>query len=77
MLCTLLPCPSSCSDCGILTPDSVIEYINKHDGVEWVTMEQICDTFKAANPRPPKGAMLPAEPGAVQKDPGLKLKTQE
>ena len=39
-------------------------------------MEQICDTFKAKN-TPPKGALLPAAPGAIQKDPNLKLKVQE
>lgn len=57
-------------------PHSHIENINKFEGVEWVTMEQICDTFKATN-TPPKGALLPAEPGAIFKDPGLKLKVQE
>lgn len=39
-------------------------------------MEEICDTFKARN-TPPKGALLPAEPGAIAKDPNLKLKVQE
>jgi len=57
-------------------PTSHIENINKFEGVEWVTMETICDTFKANN-SPPKGALLPAERGAIQKDPNLKLKVQE
>jgi hypothetical protein len=53
-----------------------IENINKFEGVEWVTMETICDTWKAKN-SPPKGALLPAEPGAILKDRNLKLKVQE
>lgn len=47
----------------------MIENINKHEGVEWMTMEQICDDFKKNAPPPPKGAWLPAEPGAIVKDP--------
>lgn len=54
----------------------MIEYINKHEGVEWKTMEQICDDFKSKN-IPPKGALLPAEKGAVLNDPNLELKKQE
>lgn len=55
---------------------SHIENINKFEGVEWVTMETICDTFKGKN-KPPRGALLPAEPGAILKDRNLKLKVQE
>ena len=50
----------------------LIEYINKHEGVEWVKMEQICDDFKSKS-QPPQGAMLPAKPGAIFDDPDLKL----
>src|SRR5205807_6003638 len=28
----------------------IIEHINKHEGVEWVTMEQMVDDFKKHNP---------------------------
>ena len=52
----------------------LIEYINTKHGVEWLKMEDICDDFKANNP-PAKGALIPAEHGAILKDPGESVAT--
>ena len=47
----------------------LIEYISGKEGVQWVTMAEICDDFKKKQ-APNKGALMPAEPGAILKDPG-------
>ena len=49
--------------------ERVIDYISGYEGVEWVTMEQICDNFKSKH-TPPKGAWLPAGKDAILNDPG-------
>ena len=60
----------------MLIVSRIIEKINKHEGVEWVTMEQICDDFKSKSTAP-TGALMPAAPGAILKDPNLQLQKQQ
>lgn len=42
----------------LLMHERLIEHINKHEGVEWVTMAEMVDDFKSKN-KPVEGAMLP------------------
>lgn len=58
-----------CCHVPLLITHRVIEYIKTKDGVEFVTMEEICDDFKSKN-TPPNGAWLPAEKDAVLSNPG-------
>ena len=54
----------------ILMHERLIEHINKHEGVEWVTMGEMVDDFKSKN-KPVDGAMLPEKPEEVAKKMGL------
>ncbi|KAI1325986.1 family 4 carbohydrate esterase [Xylariaceae sp. FL0255] len=58
----------------LLMHERIIEHINKHEGVEWVTMGEVSieldsdmsDWFKSKNPAP-AGAKMPADPVEVLK----------
>lgn len=54
----------------LLMHERLIEYISKHEGVEWVTMAEMVDDFKSKN-KPPEGAMLPTPVEEVLKKMGL------
>ncbi|WYZ38393.1 hypothetical protein EsH8_III_000307 [Colletotrichum jinshuiense] len=51
---------------ALLMHERIIEHINKHEGVEWVTMAEMSDHFKSKNPAP-QGALMPASREEVMK----------
>nr|RBR00859.1 hypothetical protein FVER53263_21109 [Fusarium verticillioides] len=50
----------------LLMHERIIEHINKHEGIEWVTMGEMSDYFKSKNPAP-EGALMPASHEEVMK----------
>jgi hypothetical protein len=50
----------------LLIENRIIDHINKHEGVEWVTFEQMSDDFKSKN-TPEPGAVMPAPVGEMLK----------
>lgn len=50
----------------LMMHERLIEHMKSHEGVEFVTMGEICDEFKSKNAAP-KGALMPAAPGAMLK----------
>lgn len=49
---------------AILMHERLIERINKHGGVKWVTMAEMVDDFKGKN-KSVKGALMPAPLGEI------------
>jgi hypothetical protein len=47
--------------------ERLIEHFKSHEGVEFVTMEQMSDEFKKKTP-PPEAALMPAEAGLKLKE---------
>ncbi|KXH68112.1 polysaccharide deacetylase [Colletotrichum salicis] len=50
----------------LLMHERIIEHINSHEGVEWVTMGEMSDYFKSKNPAP-EGGLMPASQEEVMK----------
>ncbi|CUM66603.1 uncharacterized protein PRCAT00004272001 [Priceomyces carsonii] len=59
---------------ALLMHERLIEYINKHDGVEWVTMGEVAKDFKEKNPYP-DGANKPLLEEEVLKRLNITLST--
>ncbi|CAK5270632.1 unnamed protein product [Mycena citricolor] len=55
---------------ALLMQERIIEHINSHEGVEWVTMAEMCDDFKRKNAAP-EGALMPADSVDVLKRLGM------
>jgi peptidoglycan/xylan/chitin deacetylase (PgdA/CDA1 family) len=60
---------------AVLMHERLIEYINGHEGVEWVTMGEMVDEFKGKNP-PVEGALMPEKPEEVLRRLGLDSKNE-
>lgn len=54
----------------LLMHERIIKHINSHEGVEWVTMEQMALDFLSKN-SPPEGAKVPEKPEDVVRKLGL------
>jgi len=48
----------------LLMHERMIEHINSHEGVEWVTFAEMADDFKSKN-KPAEGALMPSPPGEI------------
>jgi peptidoglycan/xylan/chitin deacetylase (PgdA/CDA1 family) len=59
----------------VLMHERLIEYINGHEGVEWVTMGEMVDEFKRKNPAK-EGALMPEKPEQVLRRLGLGSKNE-
>ncbi|KAI9852152.1 MAG: hypothetical protein M1824_002147 [Vezdaea acicularis] len=61
---------------AILMLERLIEYIGAKEGVEFVTMANICDDFKSKH-KPAPGALLPAQSGEILKNPNIELQRSQ
>jgi peptidoglycan/xylan/chitin deacetylase (PgdA/CDA1 family) len=59
----------------LLMHERLIEHINKHEGVEWVTMGEMVDEFKKKN-EPVEGALMPERQEVVLERLGLGSKSK-
>jgi peptidoglycan/xylan/chitin deacetylase (PgdA/CDA1 family) len=60
----------------LLMHERIIEHINKHEGVEWVTFEDMVKDWKERNPAP-EGMVMPASPEEVMEKLAREKKEKE